>query len=160
MVRQQPAGEPPPAVQPAAGRSSLAAARVTERPSRAAARSAVRPRQGAAPTAGFHSAEARRSRWRETSRPRFRDRVPVGQSSCPLFAAAFGQRRHAHATTRKISSTDVKPINAFCQPSSRNVRMPCERATRAISVLDARATANRSISSVTAITSWRAMRPR
>ena len=65
-----------------------------------------------------------------------------------------------YATTRRISSMEVRPSRAFAQPSWRSVAMPCAIATRPISALDARATARRSMSSVTVMTSCSARRPR
>ena len=48
----------------------------------------------------------------------------------------------------------------FAQPSWRSVSIPSAIATRPISALDAWATASRSISSETVMTSCSAMRPR
>ena len=42
----------------------------------------------------------------------------------------------AQATTRRISSIDVRPMTTFVQPSSRSAIMPCLRAMLAISAAE------------------------
>ncbi len=80
--------------------------------------------------------------------------------TCLLTVPPKDLSARTQATTLKISSIEVRPICAFIQPSMRSGIIPCVRAVRAMSAAEARSTARRSISSVTAMTSCTAIRPR
>lgn len=119
--------------------------------------------RGSSPGAGWPYGYAGRGAWGSggmlvTARLSRRLRRQA-RSSVGIGRAEPALEHSRHATTRRISSIEVSPSTTFAQPSSRRVSIPCSRAVRPMSAAEECATACRSISSVTRMTSWMAIRP-